>query len=284
MSTVHGTPSARFGAGLARYAALIAIATVLLLPLIWLVLSSFRPAGEIFANSHQFTWRTFVPSVVTFENYTSLVETGFFRALANSLFVGVATMALGLLVNASAGFAFAVFEFPGRGLLLILVLASAMMPFEAIVIPLYQIIRWLGWVDSYQALILPEVANGLVIFLFRQFFVAVPREFYEAARVDGASWGRIFFKIALPLSWPVIVTGALMQFMTQWEAFFWPLVAAPSPDHTLVQIAITRNISFEETSWGRLFSSTTIACLVALVPFLAFQRVYLRNIASSGLK
>jgi ABC-type glycerol-3-phosphate transport system permease component len=284
VSAVHGSNSARLGTSVARYAALIAIATVLLLPLLWLFTSSLRPAGEIFANSHQFSWRTFVPGVVTLENYTSLVGTGFFRALANSLFVGIATMALGLMVNAAAGFAFAVFDFPGRSLLLVLVLASAMMPFEAIVIPLYQIIRWFGWVDSFQALILPEVANGLVIFLFRQFFVAVPKEFYEAARVDGASWLRIFLWIALPLSWPVVVTGALMQFMTQWEAFFWPLVAAPSPDHTLVQIAITRNISFEETSWGRLFSSTTIACLVALVPFLAFQRVYLRNIASSGLK
>jgi ABC-type glycerol-3-phosphate transport system permease component len=284
VSAVQRSAAARFGAGLGRYAALIATAIVLLSPLIWLLVSSLRPASEIFANSHQFGWRTFVPSAPTLDNYTSLTGTGFYRALANSLFVAVATMMLGLLVNSAAGFAFAVFEFPGRALLLVLVLASAMMPFEAIVIPLYQIVRWFGWVDSYWALILPEVANGLVIFLFRQFFVAVPKEFYEAARVDGASWPLIFFRIALPLSWPVVVNGALMQFMTQWEAFFWPLVAAPSPDHTMVQIAITRNISFEETSWGRLFSSTTIACLIALIPFLAFQRAYLRNIASSGLK
>jgi ABC-type glycerol-3-phosphate transport system permease component len=284
VSTVRGGLAAQAGASIARYVLLTTIAVVLLMPLAWLMLSSLRPAGEIFANSHQFTWRTFVPEVFTLENYTSLAGTGFWRALGNSLFVAVVTMLLGLMVNAAAGFAFAVFEFPGRGALLVLVLASAMMPFEAIVIPLYQIIRFFGWVDSYQALILPEVANGLVIFLFRQFFVGVPKEFYEAARVDGASWAHIFFLIALPLSWPVVVTGALMQFITQWEAFFWPLVAAPSPDHTLVQIAITRNISFEETSWGRLFSSTTIACLVALIPFLAFQRVYLRNVASSGLK
>jgi len=284
VSAVQRSAAARFGAWLGRYAMLVATAIVLLSPLIWLLVSSLRPAAEIFANSHQFGWRTFVPSAPTLDNYTSLAGTGFYRALANSLFVSVATMMLGLAVNSAAGFAFAVFEFPGRALLLVLVLASAMMPFEAIVIPLYQIVRWFGWVDSYRALILPEVANGLVIFLFRQFFVAVPKEFYEAARVDGASWPLIFVRIALPLSWPVVVTGALMQFMTQWEAFFWPLVAAPSPDHMMVQIAITRNISFEETSWGRLFSSTTIACLIALIPFLAFQRAYLRNVASSGLK
>jgi ABC-type glycerol-3-phosphate transport system permease component len=274
----------RASSATARYAALVAIAAVLLLPLLWLLMSSLRPSGEIFANSHQFNLRTFIPQSLTLENYTSLRDTGFFRAMFNSLFVAITTMLLGLLVNSAAGFAFAVFTFPYRRVLLVLVLASAMMPFEAIVIPLYQIIRFFGWVDSFQALILPEVANGLVIFLFRQFFAGVPKEFYEAARVDGASWLRIFFRIALPLSWPVIVTGALMQFMTQWEAFFWPLVAAPSPDHTMVQIAITRNISFEETAWGRLFSSTTLASLVALIPFLAFQKAYLRNVASSGLK
>lgn len=284
MSAVEGSRGARHARAVLRHAAMAAIAVVLLAPLVWLFTSSLRPASEIFANSHLFGWRTFVPAVFTTENYRSLADTAFPRAVLNSLTVSLSVMALGLAVNAAAGFAFAVFHFPFRRVLLALVLASAMMPFEAIVIPLYLLIRWLGWIDSFRALILPEVANGFVIFLFRQFFAAVPREFYEAARVDGAGWGTVFLRIALPLSWPVVVTGALMQFIATWEAFFWPLVAAPSPDHTLVQVAIARNVSFEETAWGRLFSSTTIACLLAMVPFLAFQRAYLRNVASSGLK
>ncbi|MDT9071184.1 hypothetical protein, partial [Escherichia coli] len=91
------------------------------------------------------------------------------------------------------------------------------------------------------------------------------------------SWGHIWLKIALPISWPVVLTGGIMLFMHQFEAFFWPLVATPSPEHTVVQVAIARNISLEGTEWGRLFSSTTLAGLVALVPFLLFQKFYIRN-------
>ena len=268
----------------ARYAALVLIALMLVGPLAWLFLASVRPAAEIFRWSHDLSWRTFIPERLTFGNYATLHQIGYWRALANTLFVAGATMALGLVVNAAAGFAFAVFRFPFQRTLFALVLLSAMMPFEGIVIPLYTLIRALGWTDTYAALILPEVASGFVIFLFRQFFAGLPKEFYEAARVDGATWFRVFWRIALPLSWPVVVTGVMMLFITQWEAFFWPLVAAPSPDHALVQIAIARNRSLEETAWGRLFSSTTLSCLVAMIPFLVFQRFYLRGLTAGGLK
>jgi ABC-type glycerol-3-phosphate transport system permease component len=267
-----------------RYAALVTLAVLLLAPLAWLFISAIRPASEIFRHAGSFGLHTFLPDRLTLENFWGLEQIGFWRALLNSLFVASATMLLGIAINAAAGFAFAVFDFPLKRTLFALVLASSFMPFEAIVIPLYTMIRWLGWVDSYAALILPEIASGFVIFLFRQFFAGIPREFYEAARVDGAGWFRIFAKIALPLSWPVLVTAAMMLFILQWEAFFWPLVAAPSPDTAMVQIAIARNRSFEETAWGRLFSSTTIACVVAIIPFLIFQRFYLRSMVASGLK
>lgn len=272
------------GAVVARYTALSVILVLLVAPLAWLFVSSVRPAGEIFRWSHEFGWRTFVPAELTWANYATLHEIGYWRALRNTLFVAGATMVLGVLVNAAAGFAFAVFRFPFRRTLFALVLLSAMMPFEGIVIPLYTLVRSLGWVDSYAALILPEVASGFVIFMFRQFFAGLPKEFYEAARVDGATWPTIFWRIAVPLSWPVVVTGAMMLFIMQWEAFFWPLVAAPSPDHALVQVAIARNRSLEETAWGRLFSSTTLACLIAIVPFLVFQRFYLRGLTTGGIK
>lgn len=272
------------GGTIARYTALSLVLVVMVLPLAWLFISSIRPAGEIFRWSHEFGWRTFIPGELTLQNYATLDQIGYWRALRNTLFVCGATMILGLLVNAAAGFAFAVFSFPLKRTLFAFVLLSAMMPFEGIVIPLYTLIRAFGWVDTYAALILPEVASGFVIFLFRQFFAGLPKEFYEAARVDGATWFHIFWRIAVPLSWPVVVTGAMMLFIFQWEAFFWPLVAAPSPDHALVQVAIARNRSLEETAWGRLFSSTTLACLIAIVPFLVFQRFYLRGLTAGGLK
>src|ERR1019366_156615 len=147
-----------------------------------------------------------------------------------------------------AGFAFAVFRFPLRRLLFVLVLASFMMPLESIVMPLYTLMRFLGWTDTWQALILPEVASGLAIFLFRQFFAAIPRDLYEAARIDGASWWQIYWRLVLPLSGPTIATAALMQFVAQWDAFFWPIVAASAPEMTMVQVAIARNANLETTN------------------------------------
>ncbi|MGE7468716.1 carbohydrate ABC transporter permease [Bosea sp. NPDC003192] len=270
--------------GTARYVTMSLIALVLLLPLIWLVISSLRPPADIFAHGSRLGWSMLIPDRLTLENYTSLIGTGFPRAVGNSLFVALTTMVVGVVVNAAAGFAFAVFDFRFKNLIFAFVLAAAMMPFEAIVIPLYILVQSLGLIDTYAALILPDLANGFVIFMFRQFFAGLPRELYEAARVDGASWGHIWLKIALPISWPVVLTGGIMLFMHQFEAFFWPLVATPSPEHTVVQVAIARNISLEGTEWGRLFSSTTLAGLVALVPFLLFQKFYIRNFVTSGLK
>ncbi|MCB1467255.1 MAG: carbohydrate ABC transporter permease, partial [Rhizobiaceae bacterium] len=127
-------------------------------------------------------------------------------------------------------------------------------------------------------------ANGMVIFLFRQFFASIPRDFYEAARVDGASWLYIFTRIAMPLSWPTIATSGLMLFLAQWDSFFWPVVAASAPDYAVVQVAIARNINFEQNDWGGLFASTNIAILLGTIPFLLIQRFYVRTLISGGIK
>ncbi len=262
-----------------RPAALIAIAVVLLLPIYWLIMSSFRPADQIFRHAGEFGWLTLVPDRLTIENYRDILAGGFPRALFNSLFVSIATVALGILVNSLAGFAFAVFEFPFKRALFAAVLLSFMMPFESIVIPLYTLMRGLGWVNTYGALILPEVAGGLVIFLFRQFFAGIPKEIYEAARMDGASWWQIYRRMTMPLSGPTVATASLMMFIHQWDAFFWPLVAASSADLAVVQVAIARNMTLEQANWGALFASASSAVLVALVPFLLLQRYYIRVVA-----
>jgi ABC-type glycerol-3-phosphate transport system permease component len=268
-----------------RRIALWFLSIAVLLPLLWLILSSFRAPSEMFFHAGRLAWGLVIPEHLTFENYTSLFKTtNYGRALFNSLFVAVTAMILGVVLNAAAGFAFAVFEFPARKWLFAFVLAAAMMPFEGIVIPLYLLVDALGMVDTYQALIIPDLANGFVIFMFRQFFSALPRELYEAARVDGASWGTIFWRVAMPLSFPVVLTGSVMIFLHQFEAFFWPLVAAPSAERTVVQVAIAQTMSMEGTAWGHLFSSMTIASLVALIPFLVFQRYYIRSNVMTGIK
>ena len=267
-----------------RYGLLSILAFIVVCPLAWLALASLRPQSEIFQPVSQFGWSTFIPSRLTLENYRALMASDFPLAVRNSVFVASMTVLFGVLVNALAGFAFAAFDFRGKNVLFLLVIASFMMPFEAIVLPLYVMIRAFGWVNTYQALIVPEIANGLVIFLFRQFFASIPRDFYEAARVDGASWLYIFVRIAMPLSWPTIATSALMLFLSQWDSFFWPVVAASDPDYAVIQVAIARNINFEQSDWGGLFASTNLAIVLGTIPFLLVQRFYVRTLVSGGIK
>lgn len=267
-----------------RYAALVLVATVLLLPIYWLIMSSFRPGGDIFRHTTEISWQTLIPTRFSLEHYGTMLASDMPRAIFNSVFIAVTTVAIGTLVNAMAGFAFAVFEFPFKRVLFALVLLTFMMPFESIVIPLYTLIRTLEWTNTYAALILPEIANGLVIFLFRQFFLNIPREIYEAARVDGAGWWTIFLRLTMPLSGPTIATAALMQFIHQWDAFFWPLVAASTPELVVVQVAIARNITLEQANWGGLFASASTAILLAMIPFLLLQRFYIRTVTASADK
>ena len=269
---------------MARYGLLSILAFVVICPLAWLALASLRPQAEIFRPVTEFGWSTFIPSRFTLDNYRSLLEGDFPLALKNTTVVATMTVIFGVMVNALAGFAFAAFDFRGKNVLFLLVILSFMMPFEAIVLPLYVMIQALGWTNSYKALIVPEIANGMVIFLFRQFFASVPRDFYEAARVDGASWLYVFFRIAMPLSWPTIATSALMLFLAQWDSFFWPVVAASNSEYAVVQVAIARNINFEQSNWGGLFASTNLAILLGTIPFLLVQRFYVRTLIAGGIK
>jgi len=265
---------------------MILIGLLMFLPIYWLLISSFQPAKTIFKFTSDITWDTFFPRVLTWENYQYIFTppSNFPRALFNTLFVGTTTAVVGLLINSLAGFAFAIFEFKGKNILFAIVLVTFMMPFESIVIPLYVLIKGMGLFDTYQALIFHALANGLIIFLFRQFLSSIPRGLFEAALVDGASWLQVYYRIALPLAWPVIVTALLMMFNQIWESFFWPLVAAPTPEHVLIQIEIVRNINFDEAIWGRLFASSAVATLVPMVLFLSMQKYYVRSIVSSAFK
>lgn len=211
-----------------RYAALVLVATLLLLPIWWLLVSSLRPSADIFRHAAEVGLATIWPERIALEHWEHALSGELPRAVGNSLLVALSTVGLGVIVCSLADFAFAVFEFPLERLLFTLVLLGFMMPFESIVIPLFVPIRIFGWTNSYLALILPEVASGLVVFLFRQFFAGIAKELYEAARVDGASWLVVWAKLTPPLSGPVAATAALALFIHQWDAFFWPLVAAPA--------------------------------------------------------
>lgn len=258
---------------------------VTLVPFIWAAVSSFKPNPAIFGDLTPFSWRAFIPAPFTTEPYEAiLLEKGFGRAVVNTIFVAGTTVVAGILINSMAGFAFARFNFRGKTLLFILVVLTFTVPFEAIAIPLFLFIRQLNWYDSFQALIIPGIANGLVIFLYRQFFSGVPDELVDAARVDGASWWTIYMRIFLPMSKHVSIGAGLILFLFQWESFLWPLIATPSPQYRIIQVAIARLATEYRVLWNEQFAASVIAALIPLVFILLFQKQFVSALAGTEIK
>jgi multiple sugar transport system permease protein/putative chitobiose transport system permease protein len=255
-----------------------------LLPLLWAFSSSFKPLDAVMSDVTTFRPRAFLPVPFTLEAYSALFKAGFGRSVLNTVFVGLSTIALGIVVCSLAAFAFAKINFPFKNLLFILVLVSFMVPFEAIAIPLYLVAQSIGILNTMYALILPGIANGLVIFLFRQFFMGIPNELLEAAFIDGASWIKIFWKIVLPLSKPALVSASLFLFIFQWESFMWPLIAIHEKNLRVIQVALAYLRTQYLTFWNQVFAGVVIGAVVPLLLIFPLQSYYIRAITLSGLK
>lgn len=279
------THALRRGAGLGlRHLGYALVAFVFVLPLWWAIVSSLRPNGAVFADIFPFTPKALLPSPLTLEAYTGIFERGFGAIIGNTLLVALVTMAAGLVVNGAAGFAFAMFEFKGKNLILSLIIISFMLPFEAIALPLYTVTQQLGWLDNIAALIVPSVANGLAVFLFYQFFSQVPKDYSEAARIDGAGWLTILWTIYVPLSMPTCISAALLLFIFQWEAFLWPLLAMPSQQFKVIQVGMAAFQQQYQTIWNQLFAVSVITALIPIALLLPLQRYYVQGLAGAGIK
>jgi multiple sugar transport system permease protein len=281
--SAHGEERPRSGLALAGIYGLLGLsALIALFPLLWGIASSFSPNAEVFRYAYPFSWRSLVPLNFTLEAYAGLFDQGFGRALGNTLILGLTTVVVGGGICAAAGFGFARFDFRFKKLLFAVVLITFMVPADLTAIPRYLLVSNLGWVNTWAALIVPGLANSLVIFLFKQFFEEIPEEIIEAARLDGASWFAVFTHIVLPLSKPMLVAAALILFLSQWEAFFWPLLVAPSPELQLVQTAITSiAVSEYKTVWNQLFAGSMLAALVPIVLTLPLQRYYVQAVTGA---
>jgi multiple sugar transport system permease protein/putative chitobiose transport system permease protein len=279
------SPALRNGVRLGlKHLAYAAVAFIFVLPLWWAIVSSLRPNTEVFADIFPFTARALVPSPFSLEAYRGAFDRGFGLIIANTVFVAIVTMAAGLLVNGMAGFAFAAFDFKGKNAILSLVIVSFMLPFEAIALPLYAVTLQLGWVDTIAALIVPSIANGLAVFLFYQFFRQVPKDYVEAARLDGASWLDILIRIYVPLSIPTCISAGLLLFVFQWEAFLWPLLAMPSQQFKVIQVGMAAFQQQYQTIWNQLFAVAVITALIPIALLLPLQRYYVQGLAGAGIK
>jgi multiple sugar transport system permease protein len=249
-------------------------------PFVWMVLSSFRTQQEIFAQPGNL-----IPSTLNLENYVRIwQELPFARLFINSvLFAGGATI-ISVLFDSMAAFALSRLRFPGRNVAMVLVIALLMVPYQITLIPVFQTVFDLGWLNTYQGLIVPRAASAFGIFLLRQFFVGVPAELDEAARLDGAGEFRLYWWIMLPLARPALATLAVFHFMNNWNDFLWPLVITSNIDMRTIPAGLTLFSGQFVIDHGVLMAGATISLLPLALAFFLAQRYFIQGIATTGIK
>ncbi|MGN6765494.1 MAG: carbohydrate ABC transporter permease [Rhizobiaceae bacterium] len=267
-----------------RYAAIILVALVFFMPLWWVAISALRPTDEIFRYISPLSLQSFWPEHWTLANIASLWEGSFRQAILNSLFVSALTVVIGLVICSTAAFALAVIDFPLRNAVFMIMVISFLIPFDAIAVPLFGIMRDLRLQNTYTGLILPGIGNGLAVFLLRQFFLGIPKELREAGFVDGMGWFGIYWRIYLPLSGPAMISAALILFVFQWQAYLWPLLIAPAPQLKVAAVAIAQFSGQYDVNFGLIFAAALFISVIPMVILIILQRFYSASVASSGGK
>ncbi|BCG83312.1 carbohydrate ABC transporter permease [Mesorhizobium sp. 113-3-3] len=262
----------------------IAVAAAFMLPIVWLVAGSLRPGSEIFTSLDPLSIGTFIPPRPTLANFGSALGGVFRTGLINSIVVAACTVVVGLLVCSAAAFALSAMQWRGREVVFAIIVFSFLIPEEVVALPLSAIFAQGGLQNTYTALIVPFVANGIVIFLMRQFFLAVPRSLIEAAQIDGAGWLRIFLQIFLPLSRPALIAAGAILFNAQWQAYLWPLLVTTRADMHLAPITLGLMVGEHTSDYGQIFAASTILSFIPAVVLLGFQRFFTDSVAMSGVK
>ncbi len=262
------------------YLFIYAAALATLAPFIWMVLTSLKDLNEIFVYPPR--W---MPATFHFENYLRAFQAApFGRYYFNSLLVAV-TVTLGQLITCSmAAFAFARLQFKGRELLFLLFLGTMMIPGQVTMIPTFMILHWIGWIDSYKALIVPGLASAFGTFLLRQFFMTIPKELEEAAYIDGCSRWRVLWNIILPLSRPALATLSIFTFMGVFNDFMWALIVTSSEELRTVQLGLAIFRDRYLTEWDLMMAGSVTATLPILLVFFFAQKYFIKGITLSGLK
>jgi multiple sugar transport system permease protein len=275
------------------------LAFVFLFPIVFMLVSSLKADPHLFRDLASGGVDAFLPTgPLTFDNYTEVfrkVPVG--RFLFNTLVIALVTVGLGLVVNSMAGFALSRMRWRGATLVLALIIATLIVPFDAIAIPLlYEVTKLpsigfdgfrpvisIGWLNTYHVQIIPFVANAFSIFLFRQFFLAIPRELDEAATVDGASWFTIYRRVDVPLAGPAFATAAILTFLPAWNQYLWPLMTIQSEG--LRPLNVGMDYFFQiQTAWGQVMAYGSIIIVPVIIVFLLFQRSFVASIAATGVK
>lgn len=279
---------------LMRYVLLGWIALIFIFPLVFMLVSSLKPDLQLLRDSSSF--RAFLPvGDVSMNNYVEIFERApVFQFITNSVLITAATMLASLFLCSLAAFSFVFLQWRGRAVILSMILATYILPFEAVAIPLLLIVNelpWLGvegfkvgWLNSYQVQIIPFIADALTIFLFVQYFRDLPKELVEAARVDGASWFAIYRNVILPLSGPIFATAAIIKFLMMYNnQFMWPIMVAQEEQYRPIMVGLLYFFQLN-VAWGEVMAYLTIITVPVLAFYLSLQKAFIASVASTGVK
>jgi ABC-type glycerol-3-phosphate transport system permease component len=254
---------------------------LMIAPFLWILQAAFGETTAVFRLPPQ--WFPQNPSLENFEDVFNQVPYHLF--MGNSLKLAMIVTAGQLLTCSLAAYAFARLEFPGRNVLLVLLLSALMIPGQVTIVPLFILVRQLGLYNTHTALILPALVNPFGVFLLRQYFITLPKELEDAARVDGANVFTIYWRIILPLSGPVLTTLAILTFVGMWNSYFFPLIMINSPELQVITVGLTLlRGQYGVGALGPIAAALTMAVVPVLIVFLALQKYIIKSIVSTGLK
>ena len=264
----------------ALYTLLFAGCAIMLLPFFWMVTTSFKTELEVMKMPPQ--W---IPKDWQWENYVKAWNVApFGRYFFNSFFISITTTIGEVITTILAAYAFAKMRFFGKNVLFAILLGTLMIPGQMLLIPNYVTIYRLGWLDKYQALIIPWLASVFGIFLLRQFFRSIPDELRDAARIDGCSQFRFLWRVVVPLSKPAIVTVALLKFLGSWNAFLWVLIMTTSKELRTVPVGLSMFSTEMGTVYEQLMAASVLAIIPVLILFFFTQKQFIQGVARTGIK
>lgn len=259
-------------------AALLVGGLLMIFPFVWMISSSFKRPQDIYSLS-------LIPPVFTLDSYrTVLQETSYVRWFANSLVIAAITTVSVAFFDSLAGYTLAKFKFPGATAIFILILSTLMVPTEMLVIPWFMMSIELNWTDSYMGIMFPGVISAFGVFLMRQFFMGVPNELLDAARIDGFNEFRIFWKIALPLVKPAVAALCIFTFLGNWNAYIWPLIVIRSEEMRTLPVGVAFFSSENGARFDLIMAAASLATVPVIIIFLIFQKQIIKGIALAGLK
>ena len=262
------------------YLVLCILAVAMVGPFLWMVSTAVKPLQEVYVYPPKF-----IPSRLSLENMREVMRIiPIFRYLLNTAYLAIVGTALQLLIASMAAYAFARLNFPGRDTIFFLFLGTMMIPGAVTMIPTFIIMKVFGWMDSYNAIIIPSMASAFGTFLLRQFFLTIPNELEDAARIDGAGRVRFYLTILLPLSIPAMVTLGIFNFLGRWNAFMWPLLILRTKNKFPIQLGLAMFRSEWTQSTHLMMTATTLSVIPLLIVFIVAQKYFVQGVVLSGLK